>query len=70
VVQNFSGGPIAEPADSEYMMKHVPGIAGFFGGSSIERLPTEVAITEQVGKFKNALNNSTAEFAANSKDAA
>jgi predicted TIM-barrel enzyme len=46
------GGPIAEPQDAAYMMKHVNGIAGFFGASSIERLPTEIAITEQVRKFK------------------
>lgn len=46
------GGPISEPEDAEYILKHTEGIAGFFGASSIERLPTEVAITEQVRKFK------------------
>src|SRR5690349_4922581 len=40
------GGPIAEPDDVRYVIDRAPGIAGFFGASSIERLPTEVAITE------------------------
>src|SRR5437762_4026502 len=39
------GGPISEPQDAEYIMRHTKGIVGFFGASSIERLPTEVAIT-------------------------
>jgi len=47
------GGPIAEPEDAEYVLKHTKGIAGFFGASSIERLPTEKAITNQVQKFKD-----------------
>jgi len=46
------GGPIAEPEDAQYIFEHTKGIAGFFGASSIERLPTEVAITEQAAKFK------------------
>jgi predicted TIM-barrel enzyme len=46
------GGPIAEPEDAEYILKNTKGIAGFFGASSMERLPTEVAITEQVRRFK------------------
>jgi predicted TIM-barrel enzyme len=46
------GGPIAEPEDAQYIFEHTRGIAGFFGASSIERLPTEVAITEQAAKFK------------------
>jgi predicted TIM-barrel enzyme len=46
------GGPIAEPEDAEYILKHTKGVAGFFGASSMERLPTEVAITEQVRRFK------------------
>jgi len=46
------GGPIAEPEDAQYIFEHTEGIAGFFGASSIERLPTEVAITEQAAKFK------------------
>jgi len=46
------GGPIAEPADAEYILSNTRGVAGFFGASSMERLPTEVAITEQVRRFK------------------
>ena len=46
------GGPISEPADAAYILKHTKGIVGFFGASSIERLPTEVAITDCVRAFK------------------
>jgi predicted TIM-barrel enzyme len=46
------GGPIAEPEDVRYVIDRTPGIAGFFGASSIERLPTETAITETVRRFK------------------
>jgi predicted TIM-barrel enzyme len=46
------GGPISEPEDAAYVIKHTKGIVGFFGASSIERLPTEVAITGCVRKFK------------------
>jgi predicted TIM-barrel enzyme len=46
------GGPISEPEDAEYVLKHAQGIVGFFGASSIERLPTEVAITSCVKRFK------------------
>jgi predicted TIM-barrel enzyme len=46
------GGPIAEPEDVRYVLDRTPGIAGFFGASSIERLPTETAITETVRRFK------------------
>ena len=46
------GGPIAEPEDVRYIIDRAPGIAGFFGASSIERLPTEIAITETVRRFK------------------
>ena len=46
------GGPIAEPEDAQYIFEHTEGVAGFFGASSIERLPTEVAITDQAAKFK------------------
>src|SRR5271154_3941352 len=47
------GGPIAEPADVQYVLSRTRGVCGFFGASSIERLPTERAITEQVTSFKN-----------------
>jgi predicted TIM-barrel enzyme len=46
------GGPISEPEDADYIMKNTKGIVGFFGASSIERLPTEVAITGCVKRFK------------------
>jgi predicted TIM-barrel enzyme len=46
------GGPIAEPQDVAYILQNTPGIDGFFGGSSMDRLPTERAITEQVRRFK------------------
>ncbi len=47
------GGPIAEPEDAQYIFDHTEGVVGFFGASSIERLPTEVAITQQAQKFKS-----------------
>jgi predicted TIM-barrel enzyme len=47
------GGPIAEPDDVAYVLKHTKGVVGFFGASSVERLPTEVAITDCVKRFKN-----------------
>ena len=46
------GGPIAQPEDAQYVMDHCPGIHGFYGASSMERLPTEVALTEQTRRFK------------------
>ena len=46
------GGPISEPEDAQFILSHTKGVVGFFGASSIERLPTEVAITECVKRFK------------------
>ena len=46
------GGPIAEPEDAAYVLSHTTGVAGFFGASSMERLPTEIAITENMKRFK------------------
>ncbi|MFO0928997.1 MAG: phosphoenolpyruvate hydrolase family protein [Gemmataceae bacterium] len=46
------GGPIAEPEDAAYILAHTTGVVGFFGASSIERLPTEVAITDCARRFK------------------
>jgi predicted TIM-barrel enzyme len=46
------GGPIAEPEDAQYVLSRTRGIAGFFGASSMERLPTEIAITENARRFK------------------
>jgi predicted TIM-barrel enzyme len=47
------GGPIAEPEDAAYVLQRTTGVAGFFGASSMERLPAERAITEQTRKFKS-----------------
>jgi predicted TIM-barrel enzyme len=46
------GGPIAEPEDAAYVLERTSGVVGFFGASSMERLPTEVAITENMRRFK------------------
>lgn len=46
------GGPIAQPEDAQYVLDHTSGIVGFFGASSLERLPTEIAIRGQAEKFK------------------
>ena len=45
------GGPIAEPDDAQYILENCPGIDGFYGASSMERLPTETAIREQTERF-------------------
>lgn len=45
------GGPIAMPDDAAYVLKRCPGVAGFYGASSMERLPTEMAIRAQVEAF-------------------
>jgi predicted TIM-barrel enzyme len=46
------GGPIANPEDAQYVLDHTEGIVGFFGASSIERLPSELAIKAQAERFK------------------
>jgi predicted TIM-barrel enzyme len=46
------GGPIAEPEDAAYVLERTTGVVGFFGASSMERLPTEVAMTENMKRFK------------------
>jgi predicted TIM-barrel enzyme len=45
------GGPIAEPADAQYILDRTSGIVGFYGASSMERLPVEPAIKERVEEF-------------------
>ena len=47
------GGPIAMPDDAEYVLQRVNGVHGFYGASSMERLPVEIAMTEQMRKFKS-----------------
>jgi predicted TIM-barrel enzyme len=46
------GGPLAEPEDAQYVLDRTEGVVGFFGASSMERLPTEVAMTENMKRFK------------------
>ncbi len=53
------GGPIAEPADAQYVLDRTTGIAGFFGASSMERLPTEKAIAGQAAAFKGLRPSTT-----------
>jgi predicted TIM-barrel enzyme len=45
------GGPIAEPADAQYILDNTEGIVGFYGASSMERLPVEPAIENRVREF-------------------
>jgi predicted TIM-barrel enzyme len=47
------GGPIAEPRDVAWITEHTRNLDGFFEASSIERLATELAITEQTRRFKS-----------------
>ncbi|MGG4606892.1 phosphoenolpyruvate hydrolase family protein [Providencia sp. Me31A] len=47
------GGPIATPEDAEYILANCPDCHGFYGASSMERLPTEVALTATTQKFKS-----------------
>lgn len=46
------GGPIASPDDATYVLARTRGVVGFFGASSMERLPTEIAMTENMQRFK------------------
>lgn len=46
------GGPISSPEDAAFVLREVSGIHGFYGASSMERLPVETALTEQTRKFK------------------
>ncbi|MGQ7951275.1 phosphoenolpyruvate hydrolase family protein [Providencia sp. PROV258] len=46
------GGPIATPEDAEYILANCPDCHGFYGASSMERLPTEVALTKTTQQFK------------------
>ncbi|MGG4664067.1 phosphoenolpyruvate hydrolase family protein [Providencia vermicola] len=47
------GGPIATPEDAEYILANCPDCHGFYGASSMERLPTEVALTKTTQQFKS-----------------
>jgi predicted TIM-barrel enzyme len=46
------GGPVAMPADANFILKNTTNCHGFYGASSMERLPTEIALTEQTRQFK------------------
>lgn len=46
------GGPIAQPEDAKYILDRIPGVAGFYGASSIERLATERALIAETERFK------------------
>ncbi|KIV89724.1 hypothetical protein PV10_07104 [Exophiala mesophila] len=52
------GGPIAEPKDADYVLSRTTGVHGFFGASSMERLPVELAITDITRRFKTLKFNS------------
>ncbi|MDF2094826.1 phosphoenolpyruvate hydrolase family protein [Aquibaculum arenosum] len=52
VIVLVHGGPVANPEDAEYVLKNTAACHGFYGASSMERLPTEVALTEQTRRFK------------------
>jgi predicted TIM-barrel enzyme len=49
------GGPIATPEDAEYVLHRTENVHGFYGASSMERLPVETAMTEQVRRFKRIM---------------
>ncbi len=51
------GGPISMPADAEYVLKRCRDCNGFYGASSMERLPTEMALTAQTKEFINIKRN-------------
>jgi len=54
VIAIAHGGPISMPEDAAYVMKHGEHCNGFHGASSMERLPTEVAIKAHVERYKQA----------------
>ena len=47
------GGPISSPEDAAYILCECPGVQGFYGASSMERLPSETALTAQMSAFVN-----------------
>lgn len=55
VIVLFHGGPIATPDDVRFILQRTSGLAGFYGASSMERLPVETAIVEQIRAFKDIL---------------
>jgi predicted TIM-barrel enzyme len=53
------GGPVAMPEDAEFILKNTKNCHGFYGASSMERLPTEVALVEQTRAFKRIAGKKT-----------
>ena len=51
------GGPIAMPEDARYILQRLESIDGFYGASSMERLPTETALTARVKEFTQITRN-------------
>jgi predicted TIM-barrel enzyme len=51
VIVLVHGGPVAEPKDAAYVLTNAEGIHGFYGASSMERLPVERALIEQTRAF-------------------
>ena len=52
VITLCHGGPISEPDDAEFVLQNTDGLDGFYGASSMERLPVETAIVENMRRFK------------------
>lgn len=52
VIVLVHGGPVAMPEDAQFVLQNTKYCHGFYGASSMERLPTEIALTEQTKKFK------------------
>jgi predicted TIM-barrel enzyme len=53
VIVLVHGGPVSQPSDAEFVLNNTKNCHGFYGASSMERLPTEVALTDQTRKFKS-----------------
>jgi predicted TIM-barrel enzyme len=60
VIVLVHGGPVAQPEDAEFVLKSTKNCHGFYGASSMERLPVEIALTEQTRKFKRIGRGETA----------
>ncbi|MCY4549585.1 MAG: phosphoenolpyruvate hydrolase family protein [Defluviicoccus sp.] len=52
IVVLVHGGPVSMPEDARYVLNETENCHGFYGASSMERLPTEIALTEQTRAFK------------------
>ncbi|MDJ0951090.1 MAG: phosphoenolpyruvate hydrolase family protein [Alphaproteobacteria bacterium] len=57
VIVLVHGGPVAMPDDAEFVLRNTDNCHGFYGASSMERLPTEVALVEQTRRFKSITTN-------------